>query len=508
MVEGFATEKDTEKLKERFPELEYNLLGSTGLHISQAGFGTYRVDISIEEHRQALHLALKKGLNIIDTSSNYTDGGSERMVGAVVDEAIEQQDIKRKEVVVVTKAGYLQGENYQMSMERKTMGKTFPDLVEYSMGLEHCIHPEFLEDQIERSLKRLFMTNIDVFLLHNPEYYLSWAKTNGIPLEEARAEYYSRIEKAFRFLETKVEEEVIQYYGISSNTFPKAADDAEFTSLEKVWEIAESISKNHHFRVIQFPMNLFENGAVLEKNQPNGQTVLEFAKEKNIGVLINRPLNAIIENKLIRLADVQQDKPVSEEKIEKFIDDLTESENKFINSHIFTLKLDDRLKKQLIDYLFPGQTLKKHWKEFTNYTQWYDVLTQYFNPRISSATEHLSHSEDLPVHVSYWLDEHIGQIERVTRAIDSHYKIEAAEQALKIKEIVSSSDSDWKSPVTLSQKALRALRSTEGVSTVLLGMRQSLYVEDIFKELQAKCEMKNRKESWEKMKDNFKSAKI
>jgi hypothetical protein len=35
-----------------------------------------------------------------------------------------------------------------------------------------------------------------------------------------------------------------------------------------------------------------EPGAVLEKNQPGGDSVLEFAQHKGLGVLVNRPLNA------------------------------------------------------------------------------------------------------------------------------------------------------------------------------------------------------------------------
>jgi aryl-alcohol dehydrogenase-like predicted oxidoreductase len=58
-------------------------------------------------------------------------------------------------VVVVSKGGYLQGQNYAMSQQRKQDGNPFADVVEYADGLEHCIHPDFLDDQIGRSLDRL-----------------------------------------------------------------------------------------------------------------------------------------------------------------------------------------------------------------------------------------------------------------------------------------------------------------------------------------------------------------
>jgi aryl-alcohol dehydrogenase-like predicted oxidoreductase len=50
----------------------YGPLGATGLIVSRLGFGGYRVDDETPEHRAALERALQAGVNLIDTSSNYT----------------------------------------------------------------------------------------------------------------------------------------------------------------------------------------------------------------------------------------------------------------------------------------------------------------------------------------------------------------------------------------------------------------------------------------------------
>ncbi|MEJ2749260.1 MAG: hypothetical protein P8183_15345, partial [Anaerolineae bacterium] len=116
------------------------------------------------------------------------------------------------------------------------------------------------------------------------------------PLAEARQEYERRIKLAFAYLETEVGHGRIQYYGISSNTFPVPASDPKFTSLANVWAIAGEMghrltrintdkaeeesapsaksvdsASDHHFRVVQMPLNLLETGAVTEQNQPDGQ---------------------------------------------------------------------------------------------------------------------------------------------------------------------------------------------------------------------------------------------
>jgi aryl-alcohol dehydrogenase-like predicted oxidoreductase len=55
---------------------------------------------------------------------------------------------------------------------------------------------------------------------------------------------------------------------------------------------------------VQLPYNLFESGALLERSTPDG-TALEAARRRNLGVLVNRPLNAILpgHGRLVRLAD-------------------------------------------------------------------------------------------------------------------------------------------------------------------------------------------------------------
>jgi hypothetical protein len=273
------------------------ILGKTKFCISPVGFGCYRIHFSIPEHALALEQALLSGCNLIDTSTNYGDGGSEILVGQALEKLFKEKKLSRDEVVVVTKVGYVQGQNLNLAKKRIEQSKPFTDMVEYDPECWHCISPDFLEDQITRSLERLKLEKIDVLLLHNPEYFL---KTH-----QDSYEYYRRIERAFEYLEEQVQKGRIQYYGISSNTFPVSMTEHDFTSLEKILNLAHEISHHNHFAVIQFPFNLFEAGAALIKNN-SSKTVLELAASHQLGTLVNRPLNAFYNNQLIRLADFPQ----------------------------------------------------------------------------------------------------------------------------------------------------------------------------------------------------------
>ena len=301
MLKGWATAAGTAEYAAKHSQFPFRHSGATGLMFSGAGFGCYRVDIGISEHRAALTQALRSGINVIDTSANYADGGSEKLVGYVMGQLAADGKVRRDEVIVVSKAGYLQGSNYQISQNRKEQGTSFPELVEYDEGLEHCIHPEFLRHQITASLERLGMERIDCFLLHNPEYFLKWAEREGFDQEEARQEYLRRIDAAFRCLEDEVKQGRISWYGISSNTFPARRDDFDSTPLDQIWDLAQSISQDHHFRLIELPLNLMEPEAMTRINQQGGKTVIELAREKGLAVLVNRPLNGIKNGRLVRL---------------------------------------------------------------------------------------------------------------------------------------------------------------------------------------------------------------
>ncbi|MEM7802279.1 MAG: aldo/keto reductase [Chloroflexota bacterium] len=481
-----------------FPQLTYLPLGKTGLMVSQAGFGSYRVDIPNAVHRSALTHALRSGINLIDTSSNYADGGSEQLIGSVIHDLIEQEQLNRSAIVIVSKGGYLQGQNFAISQQRKTWGNPFPDLVEYGPQLEHCIHPVFLEDQINRSLERLTMDHLDVYLLHNPEYYLGYAKKVDKPLGEARDEYYRRIKLAFTHLEQEVEKGRIGSYGISSNSFPKSADSYDFTSLEQVWSIANEISPDHHFRVIQLPMNLAETGGDTEKNQSESRSVLELAREHQIGVLINRPLNAVIGNNLIRLADLPDRHslmPPDHDEVEGLIDGLINQEA-LLQRAVFAIDIPFRTKQEFAATTAAGRMLSQRWQGFGTYSNWRDVVSGYLQPRARFAISFLRSRPELPPEAETWIREYEALHERTLEAILSVYRSQEADMLETIKLNVDSISNDWKGAATLSQAAIRTLRTTAGITCVLVGMRKPAYVSDVLNELEVKVPQKNRAEAW------------
>jgi hypothetical protein len=480
---GAATAEATAPLARSQPHAAtaYTALGATGLTCSRIGFGGYRVDDETPEHRQALVDALRAGVNVVDTSTNYTDGASERLIGQVLREVTRGGDRRRDAFIVVSKIGYMQGENLERAQEREASGRPFPDVVKYGEGVWHCIHPEFLADQLPRSLERLQLETLDVCLLHNPEYYLMDAheRSHGT-LERRREEFHRRLADAFRFLEGQVREGRIRWYGVSSNTCTRPARDPEATSLTLMLEAArQGAGPGHHFRVLQLPLNLLESGAVLERNQgtPPTTTVLDTARAAGVGVLVNRPLNAMVDHGLLRLASVT----VPEEAVDlgaqlAALDTLEDEYRTAIASHLQAAEGGTapsdlfRWSDELRSILPQVQSLE-HWEA---------IESQRVLPRLSQALQALDRhlTGTLGEEWRRWRGRYVPEIQKALGEARRRAAEKSRQAVARVEQAIDPLLPSERRGETLSRKALWVAASTPGVSSVLVGMREPGYVTD------------------------------
>jgi aryl-alcohol dehydrogenase-like predicted oxidoreductase len=505
MNNNYATSEGTTRYSQRHPSLTYRPLGRTALLVSEVGFGGYRIDTAVPLHREALTLALQSGINLIDTSSNYSDGSSEQLVGEVLAQLMAEGTLSRDEIVIVSKAGYIQGQNYEMAQARKEAGSPFPNVVKYAEGLDHCIHPDFLADQLTRSLARLNLDCIDVYLLHNPEYYLSWARKAKLEMAYARNVYYQRLALAFDHLEQEVANGRIGSYGISSNTFPQGADRYTTTNLHRAWHTAVGVTPNPHFTTIQFPMNLLETGGATEANQPDGQTVLQLAQELNLGVLINRPLNAIQQQPggpetMRRLSSVAPPTyPTSMEEVSTAVDTLLKMEEAFQQIHlpqlVKPLNLSAETEAALTQMVAIGQMLQGQWPGFGSYQNWNDLRGRYLIPRAQWALQFLAEQPNLPAEAAAWLDRYVDEVNLTLTTVTAFYQQMGATLSEHLQQTAVAAAADWQTD-RLSQTAVRALRATGGITTVLVGMRHPHYVQDILADLHNPVEQQPHTAAW------------
>jgi uncharacterized protein YyaL (SSP411 family)/aryl-alcohol dehydrogenase-like predicted oxidoreductase len=476
---GRAAAAGTARYASRFAAPGYVPFGTTGLTVSRVGFGGYRIHDEAEEHREALVRALLGGINLIDTSTNYMDGRSERLAGSVIQELVRTGDLDRDELVVVSKIGYVQGNNYELARTREAQGDPFPEMVKLEDGLWHCIHPDFLQDQLQRALDRLELDTLDVCLLHNPEYSLIQAARSDQPLAQARTEFRHRLERAFAYLEDAVAEGRLGWYGVSSNTVTAPPSSPGATSFSDMLDTAHRVGGvDHHFRVLQLPLNLFEADAVFERNSgsDDSRTVLRAAQANSVAVLVNRPLNAFVHGQLIRLAEVEVDDEAIDFAMQlERVAGLEKAYREAIAPHI---EVQGRAANPA-DFFRWTEPLQAASAEIPSLEQWAQIVGQITARVRRLATLLDQHLEgELAGHWASWRERYFPELDRLMREL----RRQAAERARAWNAAVSAAIDpllpEERRGETLSRKALWTVASTPGVTTVLNGMRRVEYVED------------------------------
>ena len=113
--------------------------GTTSLSLPVLGLGTWRFGESRSTRKDeiaSVRTALELGYRLIDTAEMYGEGGAEEVVGRALDDAVRAGDVRREEVIVVS--------------------KVYPHNASRAGTRQAC----------DRSRRRLGLDTIDLYLLH------------------------------------------------------------------------------------------------------------------------------------------------------------------------------------------------------------------------------------------------------------------------------------------------------------------------------------------------------
>ena len=255
--------------------------------VSSIGVGTYLGDATDEQderYREAIGDALRSGINVVDTAINYRHQRSERVVG----EAVRSGPVDREAVLVATKGGFVpfDGERpadpgaYVQSEYLDTGIVDGDDLVRG----QHCIAPDYIEDQLDRSLNNLGLDTIDLYYVHNPETQLE---------SKGRSAVYDQLEATFERLEERRAAGDIRHYGVATWDALRVPEDHDsYLSLPEIARRAQSAADaagqdTTGFRGVQLPFNVrMADAFTVEAHEgaDGRQSALWFAHEAELSV--------------------------------------------------------------------------------------------------------------------------------------------------------------------------------------------------------------------------------
>ena len=268
--------------------------------LSSIGVGTYLGDPTDEAdaaYHEAIVEALESGVNVLDTASNYRCQRSERVVG----NAIADSELQRDEVFVATKGGFLPFDSERPDDPGQYLYEEFVatgvvDREDLARG-QHCIAPEFIDDQLDQSLANLGVDSVDLYYVHNPETQLE---------VRSRKEVYDQLEVTFEVLERRASEGDLGAYGVATwEAFRVPEGEESYLSLPEIVaradQAAETVDNDEsHFEAIQLPFNVYMADAFTTPGQetagsdddtdPKPTSVLEAAHTAEIDVFTSASL--------------------------------------------------------------------------------------------------------------------------------------------------------------------------------------------------------------------------
>jgi aryl-alcohol dehydrogenase-like predicted oxidoreductase len=133
---------------------------------------------------------------------------------------------------------------------------------------------------LAQSLANMGLDAVDLYYLHNPETQL---------LEVPRVEFLKRVRGVFEVLEGAADEGKIRIYGAATwDGFRVSPARQDHLELAELVEIAHELAGDmHHFRAIQFPLNLAMPEALTQPTQTvAGQAMPLLQAADRLGVQV------------------------------------------------------------------------------------------------------------------------------------------------------------------------------------------------------------------------------
>ncbi|MEL4895230.1 aldo/keto reductase [Crocosphaera sp. Alani8] len=291
-ISGKATKEGTQRYRERHlkncHQTFFNEVGE--LTLSSLGIGTY--NNRLEDHSlglvtKAIEESIRSGINMIDSAICYAQEKAECSIRDGIRNLLELGEVSRDELVICTKGGVLPHpkENHVECVEWFAQNYVEPSRFSIDendlVNTAYCMHPEYLQDQLDRSLVNLGVETIDIYYIHNPEVQL---------LKFAPDVFYDQLRKAFEVMEDAVASGKIGAYGLATwRGFRLSPTSKRYLDLQKIKSIAQEVAatrnKKDKFQFIQLPINMIMLEAlVLPTQKIDGEAVsiLEAASRLNI----------------------------------------------------------------------------------------------------------------------------------------------------------------------------------------------------------------------------------
>ena len=290
-----ATSEATLNFAKQFSNYKDFYIKHNDLIFSKLGLGTFNKEPYKEENYvfhyiEGVKQAIRSGINLIDTASNYRYGQSEKEIAIAIKELLDEKEIKREELIICSKGGFIQ---LDFPFPKNPYSWIKENIIDNKLATnedieldQHCMTPDYLEWSCEKSIENLGVKALDIYFLHNPEMQL---------LKLGYTKFLKKIESIFKRFEKMADKGIIKYYGVATwNGFTNEKNTNEHINLEDLVNIAKKVGgENHRFKYVQTPFNIAKTSIYTmptQKVKNEKCTLLQATHRLGIGVISSSSL--------------------------------------------------------------------------------------------------------------------------------------------------------------------------------------------------------------------------
>jgi aryl-alcohol dehydrogenase-like predicted oxidoreductase len=254
--------------------------------LSKIGVGLYQGEESDEADLklfEVLEFALLNGVNVFDCAPSYRNRRSENVLGRLT------RIYPDRDYFISTKGGFVpfdfsQGEEKENAYVQELYHKGWVRPQLFDQEYFQTFDPIFLEQAFNTTLTTLSRDSIELYYLHNPEYFLA---------KVGRARFLEVMKDVFLWIKDKIKGGQIKAFGISS--WDGFFEEQERFRLElfEFYTLAQEIGIQTYFNYLQVPYNFSQTKALFFKGQKVGvlqKSLFAMAEELKISILVSAPL--------------------------------------------------------------------------------------------------------------------------------------------------------------------------------------------------------------------------
>jgi aryl-alcohol dehydrogenase-like predicted oxidoreductase len=254
--------------------------------ISKLGFGLYHgeeTDIVDSLLLEIMEFAISKGINVFDCAPSYRNLRSEKLLGELI------RKYPDRDFFISTKGGFVpfdfsQGHDSENNFIQDLFDKQLVKPELFDQNYFQTFDVIYLDHILKNTLYNLSRNYVDVYYLHNPEYFLA---------RVGRPVFLKVIREVFHWLKECIAYGQVKSFGISSwNGFFNDTPESTI-QLNELIDLSMEAGIRDYFQFVQIPFNFSQSKALFLKNQFYSNQIyslIRLAKELGISVISSAPL--------------------------------------------------------------------------------------------------------------------------------------------------------------------------------------------------------------------------